>query len=105
MENLVAIKQNKKKNNRSDKPRRSREREGGMGEANDPVYTPAKDPKHVKSTTNMFISATLFEPHSFLLCCKTPLKPTKIDQFNEKGEVHLYSYSRSKTDKITLKTR
>ena len=41
-----------------------RGREGGQKV----VYTPCKDPKHVKSTTDVFISASLFEPHFFLLC-------------------------------------
>ena len=48
------------------------------------AYTPGGGPKHVKSTTNAFISASPFNPHSHLLCSKTALKPTKINQFGVK---------------------
>ena len=40
--------------------------------------------KTCKNHINAFISASLFDPHSLLFCCKTALKPTKINQFGEK---------------------
>ena len=46
------------------------------------TYTPGGGRKHVKSTTNAFIPASLFNPHS--ASCKTALKPKKIDQFGVK---------------------
>ena len=42
-----------------------------------------------KSTTNLLISAALFNPHSLLLCCKTHENRRKSINSVKKGEVHL----------------